>query len=155
MYNMENVYKSFMEMSDHHSDTTLNACVNIVASYVKHHPLSAQQIGAFLQEIYTSIENLRRISGNHDPEALVPAVPIENSISDESITCLEDGKKLKLLKRYLRVRYQMTPEEYRKRWGLPPNYPMVAPKYSKVRSSLARNNDLGRRRRDYQRKKKG
>ncbi len=81
-----------------------------------------------------------------------PAVPIKKSVTRDHIICLEDGKKLKMLKRYLRTSYGMTPEQYRQRWGLPPDYPMVAPSYAAKRSALAKKIGLGKRRRKRRRK---
>ena len=78
-------------------------------------------------------------------EALVPAVPIRKSVRPEFIVCLEDGKQLKMLKRHLKTRYDLTPDDYRKRWGLPNDYPMVAPAYAAQRAELARSIGLGRR----------
>ena len=78
-------------------------------------------------------------------EALVPAVPIRKSVTPEFLVCLEDGKRLKMLKRYLATRFNLTPDEYRKRWGLPDDYPMVAPAYAAQRSELAKSIGLGRR----------
>jgi predicted transcriptional regulator len=79
------------------------------------------------------------------PEALSPAVPISKSITPDFLICLEDGRKLKMLRRYLRSRYSMTPEEYRERWNLPADYPMVAPNYAKLRSKHAKNIGLGKK----------
>lgn len=135
------------EITQDTHDTNLAYAVDIVSSYVKHHPISAQQIGHFLKEIYETVSHIKRHRSVNIEKPSEPAVPIEESINEDGIICLEDGKKLKLLKRYLRVHYKMSPDEYRRRWGLPANYPMVAPNYSKRRSSLARSNDLGRRRR--------
>lgn len=81
------------------------------------------------------------------PVALVPAVPVKKSVTPDAIICLEDGKRFKSLKRHLRTRYDMTPEQYRVRWGLPSDYPMVAPNYAAARSELAKNMGLGQARR--------
>ena len=84
-------------------------------------------------------------SSEPEPEPLKPAVPVKKSVMPDYIICLEDGKKLKMLKRHLKTAYNMTPDEYRQRWGLPANYPMVAPNYAKQRSRLAKKIGLGRR----------
>ena len=80
-------------------------------------------------------------------EALRPAIPVKKSVTNDFIICLEDGKKFKSLKRHLRTQYNMSPEEYREKWGLPPDYPMVAPAYAKARSALAKQMGLGQQRR--------
>jgi predicted transcriptional regulator len=98
--------------------------------------------------LITSVFQALRLAGHTEPakvlEAPVPAVPIKKSVGRDYVICLEDGKKLKMLKRHLATRYQMTPAEYRQRWGLPKDYPMVAPAYAEARSQLAKSIGLGR-----------
>ena len=122
---------------------TLALTSEIVAAFVSNNALKAEKLPALLQETHDAVRALA--SGGAAYEASkAPAVPISKSISSEHIICLEDGKKLKMLKRYLRTRYDLSPEEYRRKWGLPADYPMVAPSYAKRRSQFARQIGLGR-----------
>lgn len=116
--------------------------------------LPTENVSAFIREIYETVKNIDQTpvepNGNSKPEAkvtLTPAVPIDQSVSPEYIICLEDGKPLKMLKRHLMSRYQMTPEQYRKKWNLPKDYPMVASSYAERRAVVARNIGLGRKNR--------
>ncbi|SIO29220.1 MucR family transcriptional regulator [Paraburkholderia phenazinium] len=114
----------------------------IVASFVSCNPLPAADLPAFISSTHAALAALR------DPgeEACSPgeaAVPIDESIHDDYLVCLEDGRKLKSLKRHLQHRYGMTPEQYRAKWGLPADYPMVAPAYSALRSTIAKNHPAG------------
>ena len=95
--------------------------------------------------VYGALEGLNRSTVAVPEERPKPAVPINRSIQHDFIVCLEDGKKLKMLKRYLRSRYDMSPDDYRRRWGLPPDYPMVAPDYAETRRDLAKKIGLGRK----------
>jgi predicted transcriptional regulator len=116
----------------------------IVAAYVSRNSVPAEAVPEIIQQVHTA---LRRLSDPAPPvpeERPKPAVPISRSIQRDYIVCLEDGKKLKMLKRYLRSRYDMSPDEYRRRWGLPPDYPMVAPAYAARRSEFAKQIGLGR-----------
>jgi predicted transcriptional regulator len=109
----------------------------VVASFVANHSLPMSEVPELIDLTYRAFEGLGR--GN-SPRAMArtPAVPIEQSVADDFIVCLEDGRRLKTLKRYLRQQYRLTPQQYRTRWGLPADYPMVAPGYARLRSSLAR-----------------
>lgn len=113
----------------------------IVASHVRNNSVALSDLPGAIKEVYRSLESL---SGDQpaQPENR-PAVNIRRSVTPDYIVCLEDGKKLKMLKRHLRTAYNMTPEEYRQKWGLPPDYPMVAPNYARQRSSLAKKIGLG------------
>jgi predicted transcriptional regulator len=125
-------------------DDLLKLATEIVAAYVSNNPVPASELPAMIKSVHATLGGL---SGNGAGEALTtqkPAVPIKRSIKPEYIVCLEDGKKLKMLKRYLRSNYDLTPEEYRAKWGLPPDYPMVAPNYSAQRSDFAKKIGLGR-----------
>jgi predicted transcriptional regulator len=128
------------------SSELLRMAANIVAAYVANNPLPVNQIADVINTVFNS---LRGISGGvaNGPaaEALKPAVAIRKSITPEYLVCLEDGKKLKMLKRHLRAAYNLTPDEYRARWGLPPDYPMVAPNYAAQRSDFAKKIGLGRK----------
>ena len=118
----------------------------IVASYLSGNTMPATDIPALIERVYKSLSNV-----NAPASALAdrpqPAVSIKKSITPDFIICLEDGKKLKMLKRHLKSAYNLTPEAYRERWGLPSDYPMVAPNYAEKRSKLAKNIGLGKRRR--------
>lgn len=105
--------------------------------------LPVSDLPQLIQDVYKTLANV----GNNtsSPERLQPAVSVKKSVTPDYIVCLEDGKKLKMLKRHLKTAYNMTPEEYRERWGLPRDYPMVAPNYAKHRSSLAKKIGLGTR----------
>ena len=114
----------------------------IVSSHVANNTVSTDDLTGVIESVFAKLSELAE--GKAEPqEELVPAVPIKKSVSDDYIVCLEDGKKLKMLKRHLKTRYNMSPDEYRKRWGLPDDYPMVAPAYAKQRSNLAKKIGLG------------
>jgi predicted transcriptional regulator len=122
--------------------------VDIVSAYVSSHEVPAEKAPALIRTVYETLSELT----NGVPSAPVvkaePAVSIKKSLTADYIICLEDGKRFKSLKRHLRSRYNMSPEEYRTKWGLPSDYPMVAPNYAKARSALAKRMGLGRRRED-------
>jgi len=113
----------------------LTACV--VASFVSNHSVPISELPELINLTYRAFAGLDRAAVDRAP-ATVPAVPIEQSVADDYLVCLEDGRQLKTLKRYIRRHYDLTPQQYRTRWGLPPDYPMVAPSYARLRSSLAR-----------------
>ena len=125
----------------------LEMTTDIVASFVANNPVPASGLPELIQTIHKTVLDL---ASGEPPEAPRPdpAVAISKSITPDHIICLEDGRKLKMLKRYLRSRYNLTPEEYRARWGLPSDYPMVAPNYAKRRSDFAKEIGLGRKRAD-------
>jgi len=127
----------------------------IVTAYLVSNPLPANELPSLINTIFNSLSRLATGSTTQlgatmaepvveSAESRRPAVPIRKSVNDEYIVCLEDGKKLKMLKRHLRARYNLTPEAYREKWGLPVDYPMVAPAYGRQRSSFAKNIGLGR-----------
>ncbi|MDP7599788.1 MAG: MucR family transcriptional regulator [Rhodospirillales bacterium] len=119
----------------------LELTTEIVAAHVSNNTLPVNDLPQLIQEVYKTLANV----GNSQlsVERLQPAISVKKSISPDYIVCLEDGKKLKMLKRHLKTAYNMTPEEYREKWGLPRDYPMVAPNYAKHRSSLAKKIGLG------------
>lgn len=120
---------------------------DIVSAYVSNNSVSAGDIPGLINQVHSA---LMRVSGGQieaPAEPLKPAVPLKKSITPEYIVCLEDGKKFKSLKRHLRTQYNMTPEQYREKWGLAPDYPMVAPNYAAARSQLAKQMGLGQQRR--------
>lgn len=125
------------------SAARLNAAVSIVQAYVCNHVLRPNELIALIEAVYTTLEGLNgKMSAA--PAAPVPAVPIKKSVFPDHLICLEDGRKFRSLKRHLGSVYGLTPDEYRARWGLPHDYPMVAPNYSAVRSKLAKEIGLGR-----------
>ena len=116
---------------------------DIVASHVQNNSVAISDLPILIKTVYDSLSEL---GGENPAEKPQPAVSIRRSITPDFIVCLEDGRKLKMLKRHLSTAYGMTPEEYREKWGLPVDYPMVAPNYAKQRSSLAKKIGLGKRR---------
>jgi predicted transcriptional regulator len=116
----------------------------VAAAYVGHNTLPASQLPDVIKTIYSSISALEG-GGAAMASGLKPMVPVKKSVTADYIICLEDGKKLKMLKRHLRTAYGITPEEYRIKWGLPADYPMVAPNYAAQRSAFAKKIGLGRK----------
>lgn len=124
-----------------HADL-LALTTEIVSSHVANNTVPQNDISGLIEQVFRTLSNL----GGGTPlsaDRPLPAVPVKKSVTPEYIVCLEDGKKLKMLKRHLKTAYDMTPEEYRERWGLPADYPMVAPNYAKQRSALAKDIGLG------------
>jgi predicted transcriptional regulator len=117
---------------------------DIVAAYVAQHPLPTHAVGDLIRQVHSTLTGLGQPTEEREAERRRPAVPIARSVQEDHIICLEDGRKLKMLKRYLRARYDMSPEEYRRRWGLSPDYPMVAPLYARRRSDFAKQIGLGK-----------
>ena len=124
----------------------LRMTAQIVSSYVSHNDIPGSQIPDVIRSTYTTLSAQNSSDGAAARETKKPAVSIRRSITPDYIVCLEDGKKLKMLKRHLRTTYSLTPEEYRAKWGLPADYPMVAPKYAAQRSAFAKKIGLGRKR---------
>ncbi|MCR9271461.1 MAG: Ros/MucR family transcriptional regulator [Henriciella sp.] len=115
---------------------------DIVSAYVSNNPIQSTELPDLIREVHATLRDLREASSAEaTPE---PAVAIKKSITDDFLICLEDGKKFKSLKRHLRSKYGMSPEEYREKWGLPYDYPMVAPSYARRRSALAKEMGLGK-----------
>jgi len=122
----------------------LNITADIVCAYVSNHSVEVTDIQGIMQKVHSAVQDLMRHGqGFRKSGPLVPAVPIEESIKDDYIVCLEDGKKLQMLKRHLNTVYKMSVDEYRERWGLAPDYPVVAPNYARRRSQIAKNTGLG------------
>ena len=117
----------------------------IVSSHVSNNPVPVAELPSVIQSVYGTLDNLANEPEEEPEEELIPFVSIKKSITPDYLICLEDGKKLKMLKRHLRTRYDMTPEEYKDRWNLPADYPMVAPNYAAKRQELAKKNGLGRK----------
>ncbi len=128
--------------SDGMKKALLKATADISAAYIAAHKTKLDDVYDVVDTVFNALEEVQ--SGYRDIEAAASHVDIEASITPEYLICLEDGKKLKMLKRYLKTNYDMTPEEYRKRWNLPSDYPMVAPNYAKRRSQLAKDIGLGK-----------
>jgi predicted transcriptional regulator len=122
----------------------LRLSADVVAAYVAQNPLQPQAIPELIRSVHQTLTDLGKPQEIRLPERHKPAVPINRSVHQDYIVCLEDGKKLKMLKRYLRAKYDLSPEEYRRKWGLPPDYPMVAPAYAARRSDFAKQIGLGR-----------
>jgi len=122
----------------------LRMTTEVVSAYVSNNVLPAQQIPEVITTVYGSLNELNAPAEEEKPAPQKPAVPIRRSVHDDYIVCLEDGKKLKMLKRHLRSNYNMTPDEYRAKWNLPSDYPMVAPNYARQRSDFAKKIGLGR-----------
>ncbi|MCH8948638.1 MAG: MucR family transcriptional regulator [Acidobacteria bacterium] len=120
----------------------LEHTTRIVAAHVANNPIAAAELPSVIATVHQALAALGPEEAAPKPK---PAVPIKQSVKPEYIVCLDDGKKLKMLKRHLRTAYNMTPAEYRERWGLPRDYPMVAPNYAKQRSALAKKIGLGRK----------
>jgi len=117
----------------------------IASAYVGANTVPAHELPGVIETIYRSLKGLSGLTETVETEARTPAVPVKRSITNDHLVCLEDVKKIKSLKRHLRTRYNMTPDEYRAKWGLPHDYPMVAPNYAQARSDLAKRMGLGKK----------
>jgi len=123
-------------------EQTLNLTADIVAAYVSNNEVSSEELMLLIENVCKTLKSLQNNAYSKNAN-LVPAVPIKKSVTPDHIICLEDGKKLKMIKRHLKAVYNMTVEEYKERWGLPADYPVVAPNYAKQRSDLAKVIGLG------------
>lgn len=123
----------------------MDIAANIVVAYIGNNTVNADQVPGLYEKVFDGLVKIAKapLEVDEGPE-LNPAVPIADSLSDDAIICLEDGLPFQSLKRHLRVKYSLTPEAYRKKWGLPADYPMVAPNYAKRRSALAKKTGLGK-----------
>ena len=128
-------------MGKDNEEDILKLVTEIVAAYVSKNPVAADELPQIIRNVHATLGGFNGESERALPQK--PAVSVKKSVQDEYIVCLEDGKKLKMLKRYLRARYKMTPDEYRARWNLPADYPMVAPNYAARRSAFAKQFGLG------------
>jgi predicted transcriptional regulator len=115
----------------------------IVAAYVENNNISTGDLPALIQSVHRALSSVASGAEAVEPAPKEPAVPVRRSITQDYLICLEDGRKFKSLKRHLRTKYNMSPEDYRAKWGLPKDYPMVAPSYAKARSDLAKQMGLG------------
>lgn len=126
-------------------DDVLRMVADVVSAYVSRNPLSTKQVSEVIDSVYLSFASLGKEQKTTMSDPPRPAVSIRKSMTPDYLICLEDGKKLKMLKRHLRTVYNMTPNEYRAKWGLPADYPMVAPNYAVQRSNFAKQIGLGRK----------
>lgn len=129
---------------DVRAEETLRMTADIVASFVTNNKVTPEQLTDLIRSVHRTMDALTQGQDEKPLEKAKPAVPISKSINDDYIVCLEDGKKLKMLKRYLRSTYSLSPDDYRRKWGLPADYPMVAPNYAARRSEFAKRIGLGR-----------
>ena len=134
-------------MTDTPGKSFVDLTANIVSAYLSNNPTPASEIPNLISQIHAALLRVSSGRGEAPPEPAKPAVSVKKSINPDYLVCLEDGKRFKSLKRHLRSQYNMTPEQYRDKWGLPPDYPMVAPNYAVARSQLAKQMGLGQQRR--------
>src|ERR1700756_5711214 len=134
-------------MSETTGKNFIDLTTTIVSAYVSNNPMPASELPALISQVHAALQRVS--TGRAEPplEPAKPAVPVKKSMTADYLICLEDGKRFKSLKRHLRTQYSMTPEQYRDKWGLPPDYPMVAPNYAVARSQLAKKMGLGQQRR--------
>src|ERR1700761_3261645 len=134
-------------MADNSSEhSLLELTAQIVAAYIGNNSVPSSEIPNLIGQVHTALKRVVGAAAVAPADAAKPAVPVKRSIASDYIVCLEDGKKFKSLRRHLRTQYEMTPEQYREKWGLPPDYPMVAPNYAVARSKLAKEMGLGQQR---------
>lgn len=126
------------------SDHIVELAAGLVSSFLSRNHVALADVPALIGNVHNALTELANQAPGGSSVELKPAVPVKKSVSDAFIICLEDGKKLSMLKRYLRAQYNLSPEEYRKKWGLPHDYPMVAPAYARLRSAFAKKIGLGR-----------
>jgi predicted transcriptional regulator len=129
------------------SSNYIELAADIVSAYVSNNSVPSADLASLISDVHLALVKVGGGTSETPAEAPKPAIPVKKSITPDYIVCLEDGKKFKSLKRHLRTQYNMTPEQYRERWGLPSDYPMVAPNYAKARSQLAKEMGLGQQRR--------
>jgi predicted transcriptional regulator len=134
-------------MNDTAGKNFIDLTTTIVSAYVSNNPMPASELPALISQIHAALLRVSTGRAELPLEPAKPAVPIKKSMTADYLICLEDGKRFKSLKRHLRTQYSMTPEQYRDKWGLPPDYPMVAPNYAVARSQLAKKMGLGQQRR--------
>jgi predicted transcriptional regulator len=135
-------------MADNSGDSSyIELTASIVSAYVSNNSVPSADIPNLISQVHSALKRVSAGQAAAAAEPLKPAVPVKRSVTAEHIVCLEDGHKFKSLKRHLRTRYNMTPDQYREKWSLPPDYPMVAPNYAAARSQLAKQMGLGQQRR--------
>ncbi len=129
------------------SNIFVELAADIVSAYVSNNTITPGELTGLIHSVYAALSHIEEGSVEEPAEPQKPAISVKKSITPDFLVCLEDGKKFKSLKRHLRTQYDMTPEEYREKWGLPGDYPMVAPNYATARSALAKQMGLGQQRR--------
>ncbi len=134
-------------MTDAAGKSFTDLTATIVSAYLSHNPTPASEIPALISQVHAALLRLSTGRNETPPEPAKPAVSVKKSMTPDYLVCLEDGKRFKSLKRHLRTQYNMSPEQYRDKWNLPPDYPMVAPNYAVARSQLAKKMGLGQQRR--------
>ncbi|RWB25222.1 MucR family transcriptional regulator [Mesorhizobium sp.] len=133
------------EEADNNIETLIELTADVVSAYVSNNPIPVGDLPALIVQVHAALKGTAGSVSAEEPEALKPAVPIKKSVTADYIICLDDGKKFKSLKRHLSTHYGVTPDEYRAKWRLPADYPMVAPNYAAARSALAKTMGLGRK----------
>jgi predicted transcriptional regulator len=133
-------------LNDKTGGNTIELTAEIVAAYVSNNAIAAADLSGLISQVHSALVRVSNGQPDIAGDAAKPAVAVKKSVTPDFIVCLEDGKKFKSLKRHLRTRYNMTPEHYREKWGLAPDYPMVAPNYAEARSRLAKEMGLGQQR---------
>jgi predicted transcriptional regulator len=141
------IFERFQAMTEPAGKSFIDLTANIVSAYVSNNPTAASEIPALIGQIHAALLKVSTGRTELPMEPAKPAVAVKKSITPDYLFCLEDGKRFKSLKRHLRTQYNMTPEQYRDKWSLPPDYPMVAPNYAVARSQLAKKMGLGQQRR--------
>ena len=133
-------------MNDKVASNYIELTAGIVSAYVSNNVVAAGDISSIISQVHSALLRVSNGAADSAGEPMKPAIAVKKSITPDYLVCLEDGKKFKSLKRHLRTQYNMTPEHYREKWGLPPDYPMVAPNYAEARSQLAKQMGLGQQR---------
>jgi predicted transcriptional regulator len=133
-------------MNDKVPSNYIELTAGIVSAYVSNNAVAAGDISSIISQVHSALLRVSNGAADGTGEPTKPAIAVKKSITPDYLVCLEDGKKFKSLKRHLRTQYNMTPELYREKWGLPPDYPMVAPNYAEARSQLAKQMGLGQQR---------
>ncbi|MEO1066042.1 MAG: MucR family transcriptional regulator [Pseudomonadota bacterium] len=131
---------------DQSNSELINLTADLISAYVSNNTVPANDLPTLITDVYAALSKTAEVEVEVEEEPQKPAVPIRRSVTPDYIVCLEDGKQFKSLKRHLRTHYNLSPEEYREKWGLPSDYPMVAPNYAAARSALAKKMGLGQQR---------
>jgi len=146
MKSMEMKFKEDPMTENMEQDNLIELTADVVSAYVSNNSIQSADLPALISEVHAALHQTLGGPAEPEPEPQKPAVSIKKSVTPDFIICLEDGKKFKSLKRHLRTHYDLTPEDYRDKWNLPADYPMVAPNYAKARSMLAKKMGLGQKR---------
>ncbi|KAB2910500.1 MAG: MucR family transcriptional regulator [Hyphomicrobiaceae bacterium] len=133
-------------MDEMNGTDLIELTAEIISAYVSNNSVTKEDLSSIIADVHEALSKATQRPGQIEREELRPAVAVKKSVTPDYIVCLEDGKKFKSLKRHLRTHYNLSPEEYREKWGLPHDYPMVAPNYAQARSALAKQMGLGTRR---------